>query len=393
MFGGSEIVAAMRHWERVIAQAQAQQFRTIVELARLRRHPNGSLSEYTADEIAVALNISGAAAGQRLALALDLDERLPATLDALESGRIDLLRARAVSEGTRPLAAEQAAEVERRVLTRAGEQTAPQVRQSVKRAVLRVDPEGAAARYQARRAERRIVYSPADDGMAELWAYLPAPAAAAIYETVQVTACRATTPDDQRTADQRRADAFIDLLFGESTTGPVAHVNVTVPVGTLLGVDDEPGELAGYGPIPAELSRELAADSTWRRLLTDPASGALLDYGRATYRPPAALADFVRARDRTCRFPGCRRPAHRCQLDHRTEYPEGATSAENLDALCTHHHQLKHHGTWASERLANGDYRWRSPAGFYYLAKAEPIVEPRARPPVVEIELPELAPF
>ncbi|HEY3259488.1 MAG TPA: DUF222 domain-containing protein, partial [Pseudonocardiaceae bacterium] len=61
---------------------------------------------------------------------------------------------------------------------------------------------------------------------------------------------------------------------------------------------------AGYGPIPADMTRELAADATWRRLLTDPTSGTLLDVGRTTYKPPTALADFVRARDVTCRFPG-----------------------------------------------------------------------------------------
>ena len=66
-----------------------------------------------------------------------------------------------------------------------------------------------------------------------------------------------------------------------------ADVHVTVPAGTLLGLCDEPGELAGYGPIPASMARRLAGDGTWRRVLTDPASGAILDVGRrATQRPP-----------------------------------------------------------------------------------------------------------
>ena len=392
MFEGEGIIAAMQHWERVIAHAQVQQFKAMAELARLRRHPHGTLSEYTADEIAVALSISGVAAGQRLHLALDLTEKLPATLDALEHGSIDLLRARAIVEATRPLSAEQSAAVEQRVLVRAPEQTAPQLRQSVKRAVLRIDPDGGQQRYQQRRSERRVVYTPAEDGMAELWAYLPAPAAAAIYETVAVTARRAATPDDDRTADQKRADAFVDLLLGEATTGPVAQVRVTVPAGSLLGLDDESGELAGYGPIPAGMARELAADATWRRLLTDPASGVLLDHGRTTYRPPAGLADFVRARDQTCRFPGCRRAAERCELDHHHEYPHGPTSAENLDALCPHHHRLKHHSAWTGQRLRNGDYRWRTPAGFYYVTRRQPITEPRRPIPRVALELAGPAP-
>jgi hypothetical protein len=85
-------------------------------------------------------------------------------------------------------------------------------------------------------------------------------------------------------------------------------VQVTVAATTLLGLDNHPGELAGYGPITAQTARHLAADATWRRILTDPISGTVLDVGRTTYRPPQALADHVRIRDRTCRFPGCRHP-------------------------------------------------------------------------------------
>jgi len=388
MFEGDTIVEAAQQWERVIAHAQAQQFKAIVELAELRRQPNGQFSDYIADEIALALSISGVAASHRLDLALDLTERLPATLAALENGEIDLLRARAISDATRPLSAEHAAEVEARVLDKATDQNAPQLRRAVKRAVLRVDPEGGQARYQQRRQDRRVIVTPADDGMAELWAYLPAPAANAIYNTVNSCARRAHTPGDERTADQRRADALVDLLLGENTTGPVAQVKVTVPASTLLGLNQAPGELAGYGPIPAQLAREIAADGTWRRLLTDPTSGTLLDHGRTTYKPPAALADFVRARDKTCRFPGCTRPSEKCELDHRREYPEGRTCAGNLDSLCTHHHQLKGHSDWTGERLTNGDYQWLSPAGIQYLTPAEPIAEPYP-PPITTIEHPE----
>jgi Domain of unknown function (DUF222) len=394
MFEGDDIIAAAQHWERVIAHAQAQQLKAIAELAELRRRPGGQLDDYTADEIAVALSISGTAAGQRLHLALDLADRLPATLAALERGGIDVLRARVICEATRPLSAEQAAQVEQRVLERALEQTAPQLRQSVKRAVLQIDPEGGQARYQQHRTDRRIVITPAEDGMAELWAYLPAAAAIAVYDTVNSHARRCRTPGDPRTADQRRADAFVDLVLGEATE-PAAQVKVTVPASTLLGIDRQPGELAGYGPIPAELATEIAADATWRRLLTDPASGVLLDHGRTTYRPPAALADFVRARDKTCRFPGCLRPAEKCQIDHRTEYPDGPTCACNLDSLCTHHHQLKHDNAWLGNRLPNGDYEWLSPAGRYYVRRAEPIAETAepVAPPIAVHEFADPPPF
>jgi Domain of unknown function (DUF222) len=379
VFEGDDVIAALQHWERVISYAQAQQLKAIMELAELRRRPDGEDEEYLADEIALALTISRVAASQRLGLAWELVRRLPATLGALERGEIDQVRARAISDAVAPLSDERAAAVEARVLGKATDQNAPQLRRSLKRAVIAVDPDGAQARHEQRREDRRIVLSPQLDGMSELYAYLPAPAASAIYLAVDQAARHAQAPGDARTADQRRADAFVDLILGDSSALP-AQVKVVVPAATLLGADDQPGELAGYGPIPANLAREVAADATWRRLLTEPASGALLDYGRTAYKPPAALADFVRARDKTCRFPGCTRAAQRCELDHRIPYPVGPTSADNLDALCTHHHQLKHRSNWTGERLSNGDYQWTSPAGHTYTQRAEPILEPVVEP-------------
>lgn len=90
---------------------------------------------------------------------------------------------------------------------------------------------------------------------------------------------------------------------------------MTVPISTLLGLDERPGELEGYGPITADVARRVAAHGVWRRLLTDPATGVLLDYGTTRYVPPPDLVDHVQARDRTCRFPTCSRPARLCQFD------------------------------------------------------------------------------
>ncbi|MGH4021561.1 MAG: hypothetical protein ACRDT0_20470 [Pseudonocardiaceae bacterium] len=105
-----------------------------------------------------------------------------------------------------------------------------------------------------------------------------------------------------------------------------------VPITTLMGLDDQPGDLIGYGPIPAPLAREIATGGTWRRLLTDPASGTLLDYGHTTYTPPDGLADFIRARDLYCRNPICGQRAATADLDHTIPWPEGPTSQHNLHA-------------------------------------------------------------
>jgi hypothetical protein len=136
---------------------------------------------------------------------------------------------------------------------------------------------------------------------------------------------------------------------------------------TLIGVDDDPCELTGYGPIPAELAREIAADAVWKRLVTDPLSGALLDHGRSTYRPPAALADHVRARDVQCRSPICRRRAQSCELDHTIAWADGGVTADyNLWAGCVHDHHLKHAPGWTVRQHRDGRLEWTTPTGHRY---------------------------
>ena len=194
-------------------------------------------------------------------------------------------------------------------------------------------------------------------------------------------------PDPAHTLDQRRADALVriatDWLDTLMTTsdpstaraarrlrrrrGPQVHV--VVAASTLLGLDDQPGELTGHGPIPAALARELAADphGTWQRLVTDP-TGRLVDYGRTRYTPPAGLRTFVIARDRECQFPGCHRQGRYCEIDHLTAWADGGpTSQHNLICLCRRHHHLKHDTTWTVERLADGTLRWTSPHGRVHL--------------------------
>jgi uncharacterized protein DUF222 len=150
------------------------------------------------------------------------------------------------------------------------------------------------------------------------------------------------------------------------------QINVTVSLATLLGLDDQAGDLDGYGPIPAELARRIAADEsgTWRRLVTDPL-GHLIDYGQTTYRPPQHLRDFVNARDRECVGIGCHRQAQRCDHDHTVPFSQGgSTSASNLSPQCQRHHYLKHHADWHNHRNPDGTTTWTSPSGRSYTKPA-----------------------
>ena len=115
--------------------------------------------------------------------------------------------------------------------------------------------------------------------------------------------------------------------------------------------------------VPALTAWALAAGGTWRRLVTDPASGVVIDVGRTRYRPPAGLADLVRARDRACVFPTCQTPACRCDIDHLTAWSQGGTtSLDNLVTLCEAHHRLKHTPGWALTRdQASGILSWQTP--------------------------------
>ena len=187
--------------------------------------------------------------------------------------------------------------------------------------------------------------------------------------------------------DMRRADAFVfamraaDSALKSSGTVVTRHnrrptINVTIDLPTALGLANNPGQLSGYGPIPANIARQIAADGRWKRFVTDPITGVLLDYGRETYIPPQDLQDFLIARDRTCRFPGCRQPAHLADLDHAIPWEEGGTtSAENLGALCRRHHNLKTHKGWKLINQSDGACTWISPTGQEYFIPARPIMD------------------
>jgi hypothetical protein len=245
--------------------------------------------------------------------------------------------------------------------------------------VLRIDPDGAEHRRQHRVRDRAVILDPGEDGTADPAAVnLDVADAVAAYQRLDAYA-RAMSPGDGRSMDQRRADALIDLILGR--TG--AHSATPGGAGAGDGGCQHParprrapGRVGRLRPITAQAARAIATDDTWQRILTDPASGTILGVGHSTYRPPKALADHIRTRDRTCRFPGCRHPARRCDIDHSIPYPKGPTSADNLCCLCRHHHRTKHHDNWTVKHGPNGTITWTSPTGRQYTTQPEPINEP-----------------
>ena len=142
--------------------------------------------------------------------------------------------------------------------------------------------------------------------------------------------------------------SVLDIDPVQETRSPY-KILVTVPVTTLLGLENTPAMLDGLTPIPAELARDLAAgEPTWLRILTDPIIGAPCDAVAETYHPTAQARLQLRLRHPLCAVPGCERPTRlAAEDDHIVEYDHdhpdegGPTSLQNLHRLCWRHHQLK----------------------------------------------------
>ncbi|UNX53799.1 13E12 repeat family protein [Georgenia sp. TF02-10] len=188
--------------------------------------------------------------------------------------------------------------------------------------------------------------------------------------------------DTGATADAAGAAADDDRVAVAATgNGPVTGSGAPAAVaGRDLDLDPEPGEvaeLAGYGPLSPDVARALAAGGTWRRLVTDPLSGTVLDVGRTRYRPPADLAEHVRTRDRTCVRPGCTTPAERCQIDQTVPFSQGGrTAADSLGAQCTTDHALKSAGTFKTTQPTPGVFEWLTPTGHAYRRNLDGTVTP-----------------
>jgi hypothetical protein len=159
------------------------------------------------------------------------------------------------------------------------------------------------------------------------------------------------------------------------------RIGVVVPLSSLLGLTDAPGELADRsGLIPGEVLRDLIAEALepdsgdevlFTRLLTDD-GGRLLDTTELGRFASTKLAQAIKVRAGTCRFPMCNVPADRCDLDHHDPWPRGRTSAGNLDPLCRRHHRGKTFAWLASVRDDDA-VAWTMPDAERYRCVDEPL--------------------
>ena len=276
----------------------------------------------------------------------------------------------------------------------------------VRRLILTVDPQAAARRRSEKAADRRVRFYPQPDEQGGMWLQAPVEQVACAEARLHAEASRLKVAGDPRTMDQIVCEVALALLAGGMLAGQLVapyEVHVLTPLSVLesmdgpdgdAGADGDPvvAEIPGWGPISPGTARELAEQADGFTQITLAGDGHVMSVGdrvpadrvpvgdaalrrperyrpclpespdrflsRAAqamrrppvdrdlssshYRPSTRLRRFIQARDRTCVFPGCRRPARRTDLDHRDPWPRGSTSADNLQCLCRHHHRAKH---------------------------------------------------
>lgn len=410
--------------------------------ARLTHLPPAQRREWGArgmlSELAAALRIPERTLARRLARQAAL-AAFPRFREANANGLVSSWHCDVMLDVFRSVPDEDAlAAADRALLGTAVAATASELRIAARRWRARHVPRTAEERRR-NLADRTVDLMPADDDLCLLTALLPAPQAMAIYHRLDDVAAKAQAAGDGRTRPQLRADAMCEVLLGEvgepvagdaavqrmsggdvvepaagdratgratgGTAGsgapsgavraggvpPVPEwvrgitptVVLTVPVLSLLGHDDEPADLQGFGPIDIVTAARLAARApSFIRVLTHPETGAVLSVGRDRYRVPADLRTALAIRDETCRFPGCRRRAVRCDVDHSTAWEDGGcTEIDNLELLCRMHHRLKHELGWTVTHDGGGVLTWRSPAGVRYRSEPARRVWPRPEHP------------
>jgi hypothetical protein len=280
--------------------------------------------------------------------------------------------------------------------------TPSQLARHARRALISIDPDGAAERAAAAKADADVRFFAEPDETATMTAYGEATTVRRVFDTINDRAARLRRDGDARSAGQRRIAALAEAILGvpadiaESDPGSsdrsarrrsAAQAVISLDLTTYLGLNDHPGELSGYGPITAETARQIADDAALRRLITDPLTGRGLDLGRKQYEPTAPLRRFIETRDRTCRFPGCSRRAMDSDIDHVTEWNrDGDTNPDNLHALCRTHHNLKTKKLWRVTVAGDGTETWTSPLGFVYTSFPDgpPVSDPDPPPDRVD---------
>lgn len=434
---GHDLVKLIRARSRLLSWMQAQLWADIAALGDGRldgpmfdhADPAGTEvrtpDEFAADELRPALCLTRRGAETCFGYAWDVCLRLPRVWEAVAAGELDKRRAEIFVDETQRLTGEQARLVADKLVGKAGGWTTTVLRRRIRELVMVVAPQDETERHRDAVRDRVVWGQSNEDGTITITGdRLPTIEAAKAMARIRGLARAYRAAGDPRNLDQLAADLYLALLNGAALpdpnaaevrwdgptepTGPTvapeptagcssepaevpradrsglarlpngaAVVELTVPLTTLMGLAETPGDLAGWGPVVADIARQFARDhrsGQWRWTVIDPETGAVLGHDITRRRPDAANDAFTRARDRTCRSPGCAIPARSVDLDHTSDYVAGGPSApSNLGPLCRHDHRLKHEAGWRLTQPVPGVFEWVTRAGHRYRIDPDPV--------------------
>jgi hypothetical protein len=305
--------------------------------------------EAVAAEVAAGLRISQGLAETRVHHARTLCERLPQVGEVFAAGDIDYRAFQTIVSRTDLIVdPDVLAAVDQELAINVGRW--PSLSQGrlgaqVDKVVARLDAD-AVRRRQERARDREVWIGANQDGLSEIHGSLFTPDAHALDQRLNALAAT-VCEHDPRSREQRRADALgalaakadrlgcrcgrRDCAAGKRPPASPVLIHVIAEQASLDGSGTAPAsEVGADGLITADLVAELAKSAKLVGLV-HPADAP----PEPGYVPSKALADFVRCRDLTCRWPGCDRPALRCDLDHTIPYAAGGpTHAGNLKCYC-----------------------------------------------------------
>lgn len=391
---GARILDEIGQLETERAQIEARIARRMLDFSDLRRRESelaldpviGKLeASFAADELSIVLLQPTMTVQRRLSEARRVRGLLPQVWAAWQRGVIDQFRVRHISEAVDKLTNNLSIiELDYRVVDYAAAHTPSQLKAWLLRFVARSEPDKHGERAKSE-LERRCVYVDHEpDGVSWIHALIPSIEASRI--DALLTALAKQSPVDDCTLAQRRADLFADLLLGRvdlagAPTGRShggAVIGVTVPITTLCGFDNTPGESFDRRfSLPADMVRELAAEpgTLFYRLLTDPL-GHLLDVTEIGRYPSRKLRHTLDMRDGMCAFPTCSVQAVNCDADHDLPVPRGPTTAGNLKNLCRRHHRMKTFDVVGTD-FGPAGHRWRLPDGSVVRSETYPLATAR----------------
>lgn len=390
--GESALVEGIAAMERLKAAAAARQARLTVALDTARRSaeaeagvPAARRCRGLAAEVALARRDSPARGSRHLGFAKALVHEMPHTLAALESGVLSEWRATIVVRESAcldladrgRLDAELCSDVAR--LDGVGDAA---LAAAAKAIAYRLDPHAVVDCASRAAQDRTVTIRPAPDTMTYVTALLPVAQGVSVFAALKR---RADSTFDGRSRGQVMADTLVECVTGRPADQavPVA-VNVVISDQALVGVENAPAVVAGYGTVPSAVAQSLIAEAvgdprswaTLRRLYAAPASGALVAMESRSRTFPKGLAEFVGLRDLRCRTPYCDAPIrHR---DHATPHGKGgATTAANGLGLCEGCNYTKEAAGWTVNASQSESGRhaaeFTTPTGAHHHSMAPPL--------------------